>query len=37
MTVARFAWKLVDAAVWVLAVLTAAVLIELVWYLLRSA
>jgi hypothetical protein len=36
-TVEQFAWKLVDAAVWVVAVLTAAVLVELVWYLLRSA
>jgi hypothetical protein len=37
MTVARFAWRVVDTAVWVVAVLTAAVLIELVWYILRSA
>jgi hypothetical protein len=36
-TVEQFAWKLVDAAVWVVAVLTVAVLIELAWYLLRSA
>jgi hypothetical protein len=35
-TVERFAWGVVDAAVWVVAVLTAAVLIELGWYLLRS-
>jgi hypothetical protein len=35
-TVERFAWRVVDAAVWVVAVLTAAVLIELAWYLLRS-
>jgi hypothetical protein len=36
-TVEQFAWKLVGAAVWVVAVLTAAVLVELAWYLLRSA
>jgi hypothetical protein len=36
-TVERFAWKLVDLAVWVVAALTAAVLIELAWYLLRNA
>jgi hypothetical protein len=36
-TVEQFAWKLVDAAVWVVAVLTAAVLVELAWCLLRRA
>jgi hypothetical protein len=36
-TVEQFAWKLVEAAVWVVAALTAAVLIELARYLLRSA
>jgi hypothetical protein len=36
-TVEQFAWRVVDAAVWVVAVLTAAVLVELAWYLLRSA
>jgi hypothetical protein len=35
-TVEQFAWKLVEAAVWVVAVLTAAVLVELAWYLLHS-
>jgi hypothetical protein len=36
-TVERLTWTAVDVAVWVVAVLTIAVLIELAWYLLRSA